>query len=48
MSWAKYKDAEKYFPLAVTCYMIDNVGNRGASANNFKKLAVLVKKEQCH
>ena len=48
MSWTKYKDAEKYFTLAVTYYSIDNVGNRGASANNFKKLAVLVKKEQCH
>ena len=44
MSWAKYKDAEKHFTLAVTNYSPDNVAEKYQQT----KSAVLVKKGQCH
>ena len=47
MSWAKYKDAEKHFTLAVTYYSPDNVAEK-FQHTILTKSAVLVKKGQCH
>ena len=47
MSWAKYKDAEKHFTLAVTYYSSDNVAGK-FQETILTKSAVLVKKGQCH
>ena len=47
MSWAKYKDAEKHFTLAVTNYSPDNVAKK-YQQTILTKSAVLVKKGQCH
>ena len=47
MSWAKYKDAEKHFTLAVTYYSPDNVAEKFQHTISTKS-AVLVKKGQCH
>ena len=47
MSWAKYKDAEKHFTLAVTNYNPDNVAKK-YQQTILTKSAVLVKKGQCH
>ena len=47
MSWAKYKDAEKHFTLAVTYYSSDNVAEK-FQETILTKSAVLVKKGQCH
>ena len=47
MSWAKYKDAEKHFTLAVTNYSPDNVAEKYQQII-LTKSAVLVKKGQCH
>ena len=47
MSWAKYKDAEKYFTLAVTYYSPDNVAEK-SQQTILAKSVVLEKKEQCH
>ena len=47
MSWAKYKDAEKHFTLAVTYYSPDNVAEK-FQQTILTKSAVLVKKGQCH
>ena len=47
MSWAKYKDAEKHFTLAVTYYSSDNVAEK-FQQTILTKSAVLVKKGQCH
>ena len=47
MSWAKYKDAEKHFTLAVTNYNPDNVAEK-FQQTILTKSAVLVKKGQCH
>ena len=47
MSWAKYKDAEKHFTLAVTYYSPDNVAEKFQHTILTKSL-VLVKKGQCH
>ena len=47
MSWAKYKDAEKHFTLAVTVYSPDNVAEK-FQQTILTKSAVLVKKGQCH
>ena len=47
MSWAKYKDAEKHFTLAVTNYSPDNVAEKFQQTISTKS-AVLVKKGQCH
>ena len=47
MSWAKYKDAEKHFTLAVTYYNPDNVAEK-FQHTILTKSAVLVKKGQCH
>ena len=47
MSWAKYKDAEKHFTLAVTNYSPDNVAEK-YQQTILTKSAVLVKKGQCH
>ena len=47
MSWAKYKDAEKHFTLAVTNYSPDNVAEK-FQQTILTKSAVLVKKGQCH
>ena len=47
MSWAKYKDAEKHFTLAVTYYSPDNVAEKFQQTISTKS-AVLVKKGQCH
>ena len=47
MSWAKYKDAEKHFTLAVTYYSPDNVAEK-FQQTILTKSAVMVKKGQCH
>ena len=47
MSWAKYKDAEKHFTLAITNYSPDNVAEK-YQQTILTKSAVLVKKGQCH
>ena len=47
MSWAKYKDAEKHFTLAVTYYSTDNVAEK-FQHTILTKSALLVKKGQCH
>ena len=47
MSWAKYKDAEKHFTLAVTYYSSDNVAEK-FQETIFTKSTVLRKKGQCH
>ena len=47
MSWAKYKDAEKHFTIAVTNYSPDNVAEKYQQII-LTKSAVLVKKGQCH
>ena len=47
MSWAKYKDAEKHFTLAVTYYSANNVAEK-FQHTILTKSAVLVKKGQCH
>ena len=47
MSWAKYKDAEKHFTLAVTYYSPDNVAEK-FQHTILTKSTVLVKKGQCH
>ena len=47
MSWAKCKDAEKHFTLAVTYYNPDNVAEK-FQQTILTKSAVLVKKGQCH
>ena len=47
MSWAKYKDAEKHFTLAVAYYSSDNVAEK-FQQTILTKSAVLVKKGQCH
>ena len=47
MSWAKHKDAEKHFTLAVTNYSPDNVAEK-YQQTILTKSAVLVKKGQCH
>ena len=47
MSWAKYKDAEKHFTLAVTYYSFDNVAEK-FQETILTRSAVLVKKGQCH
>ena len=47
MTWAKYKDAEKHFTLAVTYYSPDNVAEKFQHII-LTKSAVLVKKGQCH
>ena len=47
MSWAKYKDAEKHFTLAVTYYSPDNVAEKFYQTI-LTKSALLVKKGQCH
>ena len=47
MLWAKYKDAEKHFTLAVTYYSPDNVAEK-FQQTILTKSAVLVKKGQCH
>ena len=47
MSWAKYKDAEKHFTLAVTYYSPDNIAVK-FQQTILTKSAVLVKKGQCH
>ena len=47
MSWAKYKDAEKHFTLAVTYYSTDNVAEK-FQHTILTKSAVLVKKGQCY
>ena len=47
MSWAKYKDAEKHFTLAVTYYSSDNVAEK-FQQTIFTKSTVLRKKGQCH
>ena len=47
MSWAKYKDAEKHFTLAMTYYSSDNVAEK-FQETIFTKSTVLRKKGQCH
>ena len=47
MSWAKYKDAEKHFTLAMTYYSSNNVAEKFQETISTKS-AVLVKKGQCH
>ena len=47
MSWAKYKDAEKHFTIAVTYYSPENVAEK-FQHTILTKSAVLVKKGQCH
>ena len=47
MSWAKYKDAEKHFTLAITNYSPDNVAEK-YQQTILTKSAVLVKKGQFH
>ena len=47
MSWAKYKDAEKHFTLAVKYYSSDNVAEK-FQQTILTKSTVLVKKGQCH
>ena len=47
MSWARYKDAEKHFTIAVANYSPDNVAEKYQQII-LTKSAVLVKKGQCH
>ena len=47
MSWAKYKDAEKHFTLAVKYYSSDNVAEK-LQHKIFTKSTILRKKGQCH
>ena len=47
MSWAKYKDAEKHFTLAITNYSPDNVAEK-YQQTILTKSAVLLRKGQCH